>query len=330
MPGAGATNGFASTTAFLAGRESTFFTNGLVSSLFDSTSSSQPGLNALRSRLGLQAYDETQVNELSTVTNLGWSNYNALLVTLRHNGTRFTYDVNYTFSKSLDTSQGVQNDSGNVENPFYPAAMYGPSLFNHTHILNAMFVYNTPNSYSLFPKAVNEVVGGWYISGIITALSGSPVYVVESSQGWGGGQRANFSTPALPIVSASSINTGVNYNVSGSGGIGTAGSPAVNGSGLNLFSNPQAVYSDFTFAQLEAGLDGSGHPLRRPAILECRYFGRKEVAHQGTSESHDFIRLLQSLQPPQFRESHAKSDGYHDRQLRRDFRHSGSRQPAGK
>ncbi len=262
LPNAGKAAGFASTTAFLAARDASFFTNGQVANMFDSTSSSTPGLNALRSQLGLQPYDETQVNEFSENVNLGWSNYNALLVTLRHTGSRFTYDLNYTFSKSLDTNQGVQNDSTNLGNPLYPAADYGPSRFDHTHILNAMFVYNLPVSYSILPKAVNEVVGGWYVSGIFTALSGAPVYVTENAQVWGGGQRAEFNTPAVPTGPISAISTGLNSNVAGSGGIGTAGNPATGGTGLNLFSNPQAAYNNFGFVQLSTNLDGSGHPLR--------------------------------------------------------------------
>ncbi|HZS54779.1 MAG TPA: carboxypeptidase-like regulatory domain-containing protein [Bryobacteraceae bacterium] len=262
LPNAGKNAGFASTTAFLASRDATFFNNGQVSNMFDSTSSSTPGLNLIRSQLGLQQYDETQINEPSYNTNLGWSNYNALVVTLRHTGTNFTYDVNYTFSKSLDTNQGVQNDSTNLANPLYPAANYGPSRFDHTHILNAMFVYNTPKSYSMLPRPVNFVLGGWYLSGILSVLSGAPIFVTENAQVWGGGQRAEFNTPAVPTVPVSSINTDVNHNVVGSGGIGTTGNPASGGTGLNIFANPQAVYNDFTFVQLSTNLDGSGHPMR--------------------------------------------------------------------
>ncbi len=258
LPGVGTANGFGSTTAFLANREASFFTTGLVSNLFNSTSSSQPGLNTLRGRLGLPAYNETQVNELLDVVNLGWSNYNALMVTLRRTGTNFTFDFNYTFSKSLDTAQGVQNDSALLANPLAPGLDYGPSKFDHRHIFNAMFVYNLPKSYSMFPSVLNAIVGNWYVSGIVSALSGSPIYVTEGTQVWGGGQRGANSTPAVPT---GSIGTGLNSNVTGSGGIGTAGNPASGGTGLNLFSNPQAAYSNFGFVQLGSGYDGSGHPL---------------------------------------------------------------------
>jgi hypothetical protein len=262
LPKAGTLNGFASTTAFLASREAAFFTTGEVANLFDSTSTSQPGLNALRSQLGLQPYDETSVNELLEVVNEGWSNYNALLLTLRRTGTHFTFDVNYTFSKSLDTDQGVQNDSSTLGNPLEPGVDYGPSKFDHQQIFNGLFVYNLPMKYSFLPSALNQVLGGWHISGIFTALSGAPVYVTEGSQVWGGGQRSVFSSAAVPLVAPSSLGAGLHSNVAGSGGVGTTGNPATGGTGLNLFANPQTAYNDFGYVQLSSNMDGYGHPLR--------------------------------------------------------------------
>ena len=262
LPKAGTNNGFASTTAFLASREASFFTTGTVANLFDSTSSSQPGLNVLRSQLGLQQYDETSVNELLEVVNEGWSNYNALLLTLRRTGTHFTFDVNYTFSKSLDTDQGVQNDSSTLANPLEPGVDYGPSKFDHKQIFNALFVYNLPTKFAFLPPALNQVFGGWHVSGIFTALSGAPVYVTEGSQIWGGGQRSVFSTTAVPLVAPSSLDAGLHRNVAGSGAVGTNGNPATGGTGLNLFANPQAAYSQFGYVQLASNMDGYGHPLR--------------------------------------------------------------------
>jgi Carboxypeptidase regulatory-like domain len=262
LPKAGANNGFASTTAFLASREASFFTSGQVANLFDSTSSSQPGMNTLRSQLGLQPYDETSVNELLEVVNEGWSNYNALLLTLRRTGTHFTFDVNYTLSKSLDTDQGVQNDSATLANPLEPGVDYGPSKFDHKQIFNGLFVYNLPIKYSFLPPVLNHVLGGWHVSGIFTALSGAPVYVTEGSQVWGGGQRSVFSSVAVPLVPVSSLGAGLHSNVAGSGAVGTNGNPATGGTGLNLFANPQAVYNDFGYVQLSSNVDGYGHPIR--------------------------------------------------------------------
>jgi hypothetical protein len=262
LPGAGKSAGFASTTALLASREASFFTQGLVSSLFDSTSGAQPGLNALRTQLGLQAYDETQVNQAASVVNLGWSNYNALLLTVRHVGPKLTFDLNYTYSKSLDTNQSVQNSAGILANPMVPAVDYAPSRFDHKQIFNALFVYNLPTRYSMLPALLNRIAGGFRVSGIVTALTGAPLFVNEGSQVWGGGQRATYSTPAVPTIAAASIHSGVNASVISPAGVGTAGNPATGGTGLNLFADPQSVYNDFTFVQLSSSVDGSGHPIR--------------------------------------------------------------------
>ena len=70
------------------------------------------------------------------------------MLTLRHTGTKFTFDVNYTLSKSLDTDQGVQNDSSTLANPLVPGVDYGPSKFDHSQIFNALFVYNLPTKFS--------------------------------------------------------------------------------------------------------------------------------------------------------------------------------------
>jgi Carboxypeptidase regulatory-like domain len=295
LPRQGALNGFASTTAFLASREATFFTSGQVANLFDSTSSSQPGLNSIRSQLGLQPYDETSVNELLEVVNEGWSNYHALLLTLRHTGTKFTFDLNYTFSKSLDTDQGVQNDSSTLANPLVPGVDYGPSKFDHKQIFNALFVYNLPDRYHVLPRALNSVVGGWHVSGIFTALSGAPLYVTEGSQVWGGGQRSVFSSAAVPLVPMSSLGTGLHSVVAGSGGVGTNGNPATGGTGLNLFSNPQAIYNDFGYVQLSSGVEGYGHPLRGLAFWNLDSSLGKKVPlaeHKSLDFVFDFYNMF--------------------------------------
>jgi hypothetical protein len=255
LPGVGASHGYATTTAYLASIQASNFENGNVASIFDSTGT---GLNFLRQGIGLQAYDETSVNDLSIATNTGFSNYNSFIATVRRSGKSFTFDVNYTLSKALDTNEGVANDSTNLATPLNPSIDYGPSHFDRRNTFNSLFVYNLPKTYSIFPKAVNTVIGGWYVSGIITAVSGLPIYVTEGSQVWGGGQRSAASTPAVPLVNVKTIHTGVNTNVAGSGGIGTSGGSG----GINLFSNPAAAHNDFGYVQLSSGFDGYRAPLR--------------------------------------------------------------------
>jgi hypothetical protein len=85
--------------------------------------------------------------------------------------------------------------------------------------------------------------------------------VNQSSLVWGGGQRSLLNIPAVPLVPPSSLDPGLHSNIAGSGNVGTNGNPATGGTGLNLFANPQAVYSNFGYVQLSQNIDGYGHPL---------------------------------------------------------------------
>ena len=52
--------------------------------------------------------------------------------------------MNYTFSKSLDNLGGVQNSASTYQTSFNPTLEYGPSLFDRTHVFNAIFNYDLP------------------------------------------------------------------------------------------------------------------------------------------------------------------------------------------
>ena len=111
------------------------------------------------------------------VTNKGFSTYHGLLVTLDRNlaqGVKFT--VNYTYSHSVDNTSAPANYiAANTLVNFVcdvtqPRACRGNSDFDVKHVLNSDFVVDLPigkgkallgNSSHL----VNEIVGGWSISG---------------------------------------------------------------------------------------------------------------------------------------------------------------------
>jgi hypothetical protein len=109
--------------------------------------------------------------------NILGSNYNSLQVQLRqryYHG--LTYNVAYTWSKSLDEFSG-QNVSGvafSVQNPYDIRADRGPSSFNEPNRLTANGSWELPvgkgKRWSLGPA--NWVLGGWKASGIYTITSG--------------------------------------------------------------------------------------------------------------------------------------------------------------
>ena len=151
----------------------------------------------------------------------------------------------------------------------------------------------------MLPAALNYVAGGWHVSGIFTGLSGSPVYVTEGSQVWGGGQRSRVHSRGS-VSGAFVLSPGLHSNVAGSGSIGTNGNPATGGTGLNLFANPQAAYNDFGYVQLSRDVDGYGHPLYGLPFwnLDSSLGKRVPITEHKFLRCH--FRFLQSVQSREF------------------------------
>ncbi len=93
--------------------------------------------------------------------------------------------IGYTLSRSEDPTTGTGSgaDLQNVTNPYVGWKFdTGPSLFDRTHVAFINFVYDLPifrNSSSRFAKGV---LGGWQISGIVTAQSGAPLNLTVGQQ----------------------------------------------------------------------------------------------------------------------------------------------------
>jgi Carboxypeptidase regulatory-like domain len=258
MPGFGALSvaaggcGGGSTTACLVSQNQANFQGRFVSNLFQS-------MGFDREALGLLPYNNLQVAlALFMRTNTDISNYNAATITLRKRPSHgLQFDLNYTFSKSLDQLGGVQNNAGTYATSFNPNLQYGPSLFDRTHVFNAIFNYDLPAGHghklSFSNNILDKVIGGWYVSGVFRANSGLPLQVIGGD--YGGGPFAS-SENMIATVDPNSIGGGAHFNVNGSNGTGTAGS-------VNLFSNPATALGDFRYPLLASdGRDGSGHPIR--------------------------------------------------------------------
>ncbi|HKD91432.1 MAG TPA: carboxypeptidase regulatory-like domain-containing protein [Terriglobales bacterium] len=232
-------------TALVASANNSNFINGNVASIFLS-------MGSQRSRLGLPAYNNRQVEELFMRTYEGTSNYHGMLVTLRKR-TQFglTFNANYTLSKSLDETIINQNNAGYYANSFNPRAEYGPSTFDRRHVFSANVIYDLPfgrgKRFSAGRK-LDNVIGGWYMSHVFQAFTGTPLIFTESSQVWGGGIIFPGSTGMMPTgpVPATGLYSGVAGGNAGTTAVGVTGNPATGGTGLNLFANPAAAWSDFT------------------------------------------------------------------------------------
>lgn len=275
---------FASTTQCLVSQNQSLFSGRFVSSLFQN-------MGFDRASLGLLPYNNLQVVlALFVRTHNDRSNYNAATFTLHKRASHgLQFDLNYTFSRSLDQLGGVQNNAGTYATSFNPNLQYGPSLFDRTHVFNAIFNYDLPagkgHKFSLNNTVLDKVIGGWYVSGVFRANSGLPLPVVGGD--FGGGPFAN-SVNMIPTVAPSSLGGGAHFGVTGTN-FGSSGT-------TNLFSNPDAAAADFRYPLIGVdGRDGSGHPLRGMGLwnLDSR-LGKTTSFHERykVEISADFFNLF--------------------------------------
>ena len=150
------------------------------------------------SKFGPYTFYHDQFSSLYAWRNIGTSDYNALQVTYNARwGANLQGQFNYTFSKSLDEASAAErvgpyegtggtgndlNGGGIVINSWDPLALRGLSDFNAFHQLNANMVYLLPfgKGQRLAGNAspvLNELIGGWHVSGIFRWTSGFPITI---------------------------------------------------------------------------------------------------------------------------------------------------------
>jgi Carboxypeptidase regulatory-like domain len=118
------------------------------------------------------------------------ANYNSIQLSLERRVSHgLTILANYTYSKSLDDlpfGEGVSGfDTGYSALPFTDPNRhrfdYGPSSFDHANIFSGSYVYQTPilqNSNSL----VRYLLGDYEFAGLVTAVSGRPITVLQGTE----------------------------------------------------------------------------------------------------------------------------------------------------
>jgi hypothetical protein len=179
---------------------------------------------------GPRHFYQGQYGALAVYSTIASSDYHGATMTLRQRyKDTLTWDLNYTFSKSLDDVSGLQTDA-----PFTPFILNATNIhlaravsdFDVRHIINANAIYQLPfGKGRMFLNqggVVDAILGGWQLSGIFRWNSGLPVEAPLDFGGWPTNwNRRNYTTRTRPIE-ASPTRGGT--------------SPA------NLFSNPTAAY----------------------------------------------------------------------------------------
>lgn len=118
------------------------------------------------------------------------STYNGLQVQLIQRQMHgLTYHVNYTWSKTMDLTSGINLINGEpslIQDPHNPYQMYGLSASDQTHRLVATYSYQIPKGL-FHAEHMDWLVAGWTASGIYQLASGFPyaVYAGESADQMG-------------------------------------------------------------------------------------------------------------------------------------------------
>jgi hypothetical protein len=126
----------------------------------------------------------------------GRSKYNALQAEFRAQAAKnLTVQFAYTYSKNYDDSTGVavngnSGDLATISNPYNRNYDWGLSTYDRPNVFIADYVWDIP-LFNHSTGAMKTILGGWKLSGIITAESG--VAYTESLGGNTLGMGGNVS-----------------------------------------------------------------------------------------------------------------------------------------
>jgi hypothetical protein len=179
----------------------------------------------------------SQFSEFTYYTNMGRSNYNGFLLTLHKNaGYGLQFDLNYTWSKSLDNVSVIANAPaiggyGFICDALRSGNCYGNSDFDVKHDLNGNFIYELPfGRGKMFGGTAsywaNEIIGGWEISGLPTWTTGHPFFAAANAF------VAGYANDAPAILVGSKSDLGMHIHK--------------NGNTVYAFTKERATKADFT------------------------------------------------------------------------------------
>jgi hypothetical protein len=127
-------------------------------------------------------------NSVLMAQNEANGDYNSIQVSLRGAMLEndLTYQVGYTYSHTNDSFDGITESDGDlydVSNPYAGWRYdYGPSAFDIRNNFFTNFVYRLPLLKDSTHHLLKTSLGGWEISGIVTAVSGAPLNIGLSGQ----------------------------------------------------------------------------------------------------------------------------------------------------
>ena len=217
---------------------------------------------------GQDARPYPQFNLINAAHFDGWSNYNALQVTVKKQFSQgLLFQTNYSWAKALDTltsagwGGGGSADRVSYQNANDPKGNYGRAATDIRHMFNGNVVYSLPfGSGKRFLDqggVVNGIVGGWQLSSIFQIRSGlpfSPIIGSNNSGAMSGTWRPNQLTAGTACDPTGTVNkclNGVAFETPPANTFGNTGRDIL--TGPNWRTVDLALLKDFSLHKLHEG-----------------------------------------------------------------------------
>lgn len=219
---------------------------------------------------------QSQYGALDSFGSIANSGYHAGTFSVRQRLSNFTWDLNYTFSHSMDDTSGLQTSSSFgsafILNPISQSDNYASSDFDMRHIVNFNSLWQVPlgrgrQYLSNAHPFVDAVLGGWQLSSIFRYNSGQPIGTSDKifdNSGW----ATNWNIKSA-MIQIRPIETGVFFN-------GEDGLPT-------MFADPDEAYQ--SFRSPFPGETGDRNQIRYPASWTLD-FGLQKSFNMPWSEGH--------------------------------------------
>ena len=213
-------------------------------------------------------------------TSDGMSNYQALILKFSERTSHgLTLNANATYGHALGTiglSQTYTLDT--PDNVYNLGADWTPQPWDRKFTMNVLGAYALPfgtgQRWSSSNGIISRLIGGWSVSPIFSFGTGLPLEFFTGGLEMGAGYAENGAS-AVPVgINTASLSNAAHQGVVVPTGSANPSSVAINGnpggatgSGVNMFSNPIAVYN--SFRPFVLGIDGYPNgdgELRAPQV----------------------------------------------------------------
>jgi hypothetical protein len=219
----------------------------------------KPGVGDLQPRRPWPDFNTLTYDDYSA-----YSNYNALQAKLEKRASKgLAALVSYTYAKSLQNQGGDIDDQSTVQNDNDPNADYGLSDFDIGQTLSVSVIYQLPfgrgQRFAANGRFVDGLIGGWEVSGIITATGGFPFTVTSTQDYSNTGSPSPRPDRICNGTGPKTISEWFNTNCFTTAALAQAladGTPRFGTSGRNILIGPGVQNWDIAFIKRTTIHDG--------------------------------------------------------------------------